>query len=625
MDNSEQSSVPSFDCLLILLRNQAQINAAQKFFGGVMPVFPKILVIPDLKRNEVKTTVLSTNSAFTVVHVWQRFTDRQADCLNVWLLQQHYLCPVLWIWEPLFAPFIIHRYAAATILVEGTSGESPTLTALLAPHLTHIAAIKGAGCASVAAERAPEILPINFSLGEDFQKISAQISAFLKTLQFQVTSVRRNVLFLYDPATLGSLPPEYIRSFEKYSRHNITFAPGSRAQAAEYDLHHFDAVVFHFSIRMCYRLLSPQYRRQIERFGGLKLLLIQDEYDEICTARDEIESLGIQILLGSAPQSCMDQLYPPNRFAALTKVSVLSGYVTPEQLQVSGQKPICDRPITLGYRGRVSHYVLGKTGQEKVEIGLRMKDVCEKENIAYDISVEERDRLYGSSWLKFIGNCKAMLATESGSQLLDETGTLRKKIDRELLKNPQLSFSEIHEKYLRGIDGNCPVLTIGPKVFEAMACKTVLVMYEGHYADFLVPDKHYIVLKKDYSNLQDVLEKLRDDALLQRIADTCYEEIIAGGNYTYEQFIAQVDGFLNFAPFHSRMETDRLAWYYMDQLGIYLPDSVRGGIDAYFCRWFSVLRAYKTLWAIKCGTWLERYPRLYRFIRNLWHLINRQP
>ncbi|MBT8506740.1 hypothetical protein B1F79_04690 [Coxiella-like endosymbiont of Rhipicephalus sanguineus] len=45
---------------------------------------------------------------------------------------------------------------------------------------------------------------------------------------------------------------------------------------------------------------------------------------------------------------------------------------------------------------------------------------------------------------------------------------------------------------------------ISPRHFEAVATKTLQILYEGEYSNILKPWVHYVPLKKDYSNFDEV-------------------------------------------------------------------------------------------------------------------------
>ena len=66
-------------------------------------------------------------------------------------------------------------------------------------------------------------------------------------------------------------------------------------------------------------------------------------------------------------------------------------------------------------------------------------------------------------------------------------------------------------------------------MFEAAICKTVLIMYPGDFKEIFVPDRHFIELKRDHSNIESVVERIRDDEYLQEMADRTYSEVVESG------------------------------------------------------------------------------------------------
>src|SRR5262249_32567983 len=147
----------------------------------------------------------------------------------------------------------------------------------------------------------------------------------------------------------------------------------------------------------------------------------------------------------------------------------------------------------------------GDLYQEKVTIGRRMKEICTARGLKTDIAWNEGDRIYGDAWFHFLGSCKATLGTESGSNVFDRDGSLALGVQRELLLNPAASYAEIHAKFLKDVDGRIVMNQIAPKMFEAIACRTALVLFEGRYSGVLEPDRHFIALRKDFANVDAVL------------------------------------------------------------------------------------------------------------------------
>ena len=78
---------------------------------------------------------------------------------------------------------------------------------------------------------------------------------------------------------------------------------------------------------------------------------------------------------------------------------------------------------------------------------------------------------------------------------------------------------------------------ISPRVFEAAALRTPMVLYTGGYSSLIEPGEHYIELKKDFSNVDAVLDRLRDTAGLEQMAERAYRRLVGSGEFSYARFI----------------------------------------------------------------------------------------
>jgi hypothetical protein len=335
---------------------------------------------------------------------------------------------------------------------------------------------------------------------------------------------------------------EYVESFSLFSIHHIFYAHATSSNPLCIDLSIFDVVVTHYSIRLSFDWhLSSFYRQALKEYKGLKISFVQDEYDETETIRRSIEELGINILFTCVPEEFIEDIYPSSRFSGVKFIQTLTGWV-PSNLENRNEfKPISERQNVISYRGRPLAYWYGDLGQEKVNIGKVVKAECEKRRISVDIEWDEDKRIYGDQWYTFLSNARATLGTESGSNVFDDYGEIRRSIKWEIDNNPTVTYKEIHQKYLAEHEGKVKMNQISPKMFEAIALKTALVLFEGAYSGILKPDLHYISLKKDFSNLDQVLAKLDDISYLEHLTETAFSDIILSGKYNYAQFILQFD------------------------------------------------------------------------------------
>jgi hypothetical protein len=352
---------------------------------------------------------------------------------------------------------------------------------------------------------------------------------------------RRRLLVLYDHHWLPvKTHRHYLESFHRYSDFAVSYA--TCYGPCPYDLDYFDAVVIHHSVKVCYPgYLSRSYARALRRYRGLKVLFLQDEYEATDAACAAIDELGIGVVFSVVPEPSIPAVYAPKRFPQVTFVSVLTGYV-PLDIDAVGPMPAMrDRPLLIAYRGRDSNWWYGDLYQEKVAIGRRMKEICDARGLATDIAWREDDRIYGDAWFRFLGSARATLGTESGANVFDRDGTLALQVQRELAVNPGITYADVHAKYLKEHEGRIVMNQVSPKIFEAIACRTALVLFEGRYSGVIEPERHFITLKKDFSNVDDVLRRLDDIPALEALTRRAYDDVIASGRYSYRSFVAYFD------------------------------------------------------------------------------------
>jgi hypothetical protein len=70
---------------------------------------------------------------------------------------------------------------------------------------------------------------------------------------------------------------------------------------------------------------------------------------------------------------------------------------------------------------------------------------------------------------------------------------------------------------------------------------------------------HYIPLKKDFSNFDDVLCMFRDETVRREVSEKAYRDLIASGRYSYRRFVEGFDEELRQAGFHTEIAPDTIA------------------------------------------------------------------
>ncbi len=328
---------------------------------------------------------------------------------------------------------------------------------------------------------------------------------------------------------------DHIAALSVCSSHDVRiFNPCGMKQSRYLDLDEFDVVVLHYSLVIISdHYLSPSFQEQIRRFRGLKIQFLQDEYRWVDAITAKMRDLGIHILFTLLQPDRISSLYDQRRLPGVTVLTTLAGYV-PDNLVGLPVPPLSERRIEIGYRGRTLPYWLGRLAQEKVWIGQGVLARAPRYNLLCDIGWREEDRIYGQRWIDFIASCRATLGTESGASITDFDGTLEKRTKAYLAESPRATFEEVSRAILGAHDGKVPVTAISPRVLEAAALRTALVLFPGEYSGAIQPWVHYIPLAKDFSNMDEVVEKLRDLPFLEAMTERAHRDLVASGRYSQQ-------------------------------------------------------------------------------------------
>ncbi|AWB67770.1 hypothetical protein C2869_15640 [Saccharobesus litoralis] len=337
---------------------------------------------------------------------------------------------------------------------------------------------------------------------------------------------------------------DHIRSFAKYSKfeicsENMFDSNGERIA----NLSNYTGIIFHYSLFGSYPFkLPPSIIKALSQYScKLKIAFFQDEY-QYCQQRFQIiKDLGI---------NCIFSCFEPNNFGKIygnnTNVEhiypTLTGYVDEKLISVAkSHYSHIEKDIDVSYRARELKYFMGKGAREKFLIGEQFKSSPYTDGLIMDISSREKDRLYGEDWLKLLARSKATLGVESGVSIVDLFGEVKPLIDEVLAMTPNASFDLVHDKVLHKFENNIYYRAISPRLFECTVFKTLLILFEGHYQGIIEPDKHYIPLKKDFSNIKEVVDKLSDQHFTKQIVENAYNELINSQKYSYKNFIKQFD------------------------------------------------------------------------------------
>lgn len=353
---------------------------------------------------------------------------------------------------------------------------------------------------------------------------------------------RLNLLLLYYlPPAIAANVADHLDALTGLSRHRVTRLTAFGGAPHRLDFSRFDGVIIHYTLIACSDwYLGARTREALRRYRGLKLAFVQDDYRFIDRTVGALADLGVHAVFGLAQPDIVDRVYSPERLPGVRREIVLPGYV-PDALTRLRVPPYEARPLDIGYRGRTIGPWLGMLVREKVTIGERVLADAGRYGLRCDISSREEDRLYDRAWITFVSRCKAVLGTESGASVLDFTGEIQRRVEEHSERDPGATFYELYDRYVREHEAPVPLTTISSRCFEAAALRTLMILYEGRYADRLVPWRHYVPLRKDHSNMDEVVSVLRDPERANAIIDQAYREVALAPENNFAALARQMD------------------------------------------------------------------------------------
>lgn len=335
---------------------------------------------------------------------------------------------------------------------------------------------------------------------------------------------------------------DHLLCFSRHSRHQIRYLdPVGHPLPDWLDIHSFDVIVIHYSIYLLNDYyLGPDWRKQLNNSTAPKVLFLQDEYRRVLAFHHQIRILGIRLLYTCFPPDSISRVYPAERLPDVDFHSTLTGWVP---LRLESEPDLSrPRPLDVGYRSRGDGlFWLGEMFHDKGRIGREFQQLTRNSDLKIDISLAEKDRLYGSRWWKFLRNCRVTLGSESGASVVDFTGEVEETTRRYMAENPTADFFTVRQSCFAELDHRIPMGQISPRMFESIASGCALVLFPGKWSGILKEDQHYIRLEKDFSNISEVIDRIQDHEFIRQLAKRTWQEIIASGNWSERAFVNRFD------------------------------------------------------------------------------------
>jgi hypothetical protein len=290
--------------------------------------------------------------------------------------------------------------------------------------------------------------------------------------------------------------------------------------------------------------LWKQRGEWLSDLDALKIALPQDEYDHAHVLDDWLDELGVSVIGTVLDDTYRQELYPRlSQKAAF--YDVLTGYVddaAAERLK-SRSRPPEQRPVDIVYRARHPPYWHGSHGQLKYRVGEVAAELASQHGLATDISTRSQETVLGDAWLDFLARGRATVGVESGVSVLDRRGEIQERMRDLLHDDPTLTFEQASTAMPAGWD-DYRFFAISPRHFEAVVTKTAQILVEGSYSGVLEPNRHFIPVRRDLSDMDEALEQLRDVHLTGQLTEQAYEDLYSSGRYSGRRLTEAIERML---------------------------------------------------------------------------------
>jgi hypothetical protein len=336
--------------------------------------------------------------------------------------------------------------------------------------------------------------------------------------------------------------PQHLHTLDQSeTRHQILYWNALRKPPRWLGRLNFDAIIFHYSL-LGMRTAPEMYQKVkqdlawVGAIDCIKLAIPQDEYDRCFVLDDWMIEWNVNIIFSCFEANNQKILYPKS-FGKVQFYTCFTGYIDEQTAKRYAAKatPIAERPNDIIYRARNLPFWFGSQGQLKHRIADIVGTAAQQHGLKTNISTRQEDTIVGQGWMDFLCSGKAVIGVESGLSTKDPYGEIKSLAQSLLADNPDITFEELSALMPDTWD-SYQFFAISPRHFEVVVTKTCQLLVEGSYSGVLIPYRHYIPIKRDYSNLDEALESLKDTTYVQAMVDRAYEELYLSEKFTYRQF-----------------------------------------------------------------------------------------
>jgi hypothetical protein len=323
-------------------------------------------------------------------------------------------------------------------------------------------------------------------------------------------------------------------SLERYTSHETMHFNAARSKIPGY-LRKWDpdlVVIHHMALTV---RTGREYERLLELLSSLrswravKVAVTSDETWAVDRVVKTLHAAGVSHVFTFANAEAIPIIYS-DLDDSVRIHRVLSAYVDPDMVEDCAeiQRAVPVRDIDLGSR-LAGNPMLGDWGQLRLTVPRRLANRVEAAGMTADVKVGYEGG--SDAWLRFLTRCRFQGGVETGSSFLDRDGSL---LDYYSVC-PDATLEEVHRLFPH-LEGTIDYRALAPRHLEAVIARCGQILYEGEYSGVLVPERHYIPLRRDFGNLADVVERMKDETARIAMTERAYADIVESGEYGYDRF-----------------------------------------------------------------------------------------
>ena len=268
-----------------------------------------------------------------------------------------------------------------------------------------------------------------------------------------------------------------------------------------------------------------------------KVIMPQDDYTDSRKLDKLVVKAGIDTIYSPLIKG-LDLIYPKSSARGVSFVEALTGYFDASKMNTRKELafPFRERPIDVGQRVRKLPPQFGEIGIRKFEIADVLSKEAKSRGQIVDFSSDPNDVMLGEEWFEFLGKTKFTVSCRGGSSIVDPKGIIASRLSNLHKYFPKMGEEKAFRvaSWPKHITGDFDA--VSPRLFDAAMMGVCQVLLEDEYMG-MQPWEHYIPLKRDYSNIDEVFEAMAIPGLAEKIVINSQNFLLDSTKFSYESLV----------------------------------------------------------------------------------------